>query len=119
MSRLGEILTDTDPPVHAIIMWNVNPLVSVPNAELIKRGMVRDDLLTIVHEQFMTDTAKYADYVFPATTQIESADITPSWGHLYLGWNEPRSIRSASRCQTQSSSVGSPRNGSYRAIAVR
>ena len=89
MSRLGEILTDTDPPVHAIIMWNVNPLVSVPNAELIKRGMVRDDLLTIVHEQFMTDTAKYADYVFPATTQIESADITPSWGHLYLGWNEP------------------------------
>ncbi len=89
MSRLGEILTDTDPPVHAIIMWNVNPLVSVPNAELIKRGMVRDDLLTIVHEQFMTDTAKYADSVFPATTQIESADITPSWGHLYLGWNEP------------------------------
>ena len=89
MSRLGEILTDTDPPVRAIIMWNVNPLVSVPNAELIKRGMVRDDLLTIVHEQFMTDTAKYADYVFPATTQIESADITPSWGHLYLGWNEP------------------------------
>ena len=68
---------------------NVNPLVSVPDAELIKRGMVRDDLLTIVHEQFMTDTAKYADYVFPATTQIESADITPSWGHLYLGWNEP------------------------------
>ena len=89
MSRLGEILTDTDPPVHAVIMWNVNPLVSVPNAELIKRGMVRDDLLTIVHEQFMTDTAKYADYVFPATTQIESVDITPSWGHLYLGWNEP------------------------------
>ena len=89
MSRLGEILTDTDPPVHAIIMWNVNPLVSVPNAELIKRGMVRDDLLTVVHEQFMTDTAKYADYVFPATTQIESVDITPSWGHLYLGWNEP------------------------------
>ena len=88
MSRLGEILTDTDPPVHAVIMWNVNPLVSVPNAELIKRGMVRDDLLTIVHEQFMTDTAKYADYVFPATTQIESVDITPSWGHLYLGWNE-------------------------------
>ena len=89
MSRLGEILTDTDPPVRAIIMWNVNPLVSVPNTELIKRGMVRNDLLTIVHEQFMTDTAKYADYVFPATTQIESADITPSWGHLYLGWNEP------------------------------
>lgn len=89
MSRLGEILTDTDPPVHAIIMWNVNPLVSVPNAELIKRGMVRNDLLAIVHEQFMTDTAKYADYVFPATTQIESVDITPSWGHLYLGWNEP------------------------------
>ena len=118
MSRLGEILTDTDPPVHAIIMWNVNPLVSVPNAELIKRGMV-DDLLTIVHEQFMTDTAKYADYVFPATTQIESADITPSWGHLYLGWNEPAIDPLGESVSNPEFSVGSPRRGSYRAIAVR
>ena len=89
MSRLGEILTDTTPPVHALIIWNSNPLVSVPNAELIKQGMIREDLFTIVHEQFMTDTARYADIILPATTQIESVDVTPAWGHLFLGWNEP------------------------------
>ena len=90
MSRLGEILTDErlDPPVKALVVWNCNPLVITPNAELIRRGMVRDDLFTVVHEQFMTDTARYADIVLPATTQIESTDVVTSWGHLYLGWNE-------------------------------
>jgi anaerobic selenocysteine-containing dehydrogenase len=91
MVRLGEVLTDSalDPPVHAIVMVGVNPLVVVPNAELVRRGLLRDDLFTVVHEQFMTDSARYADIVLPATTQIESLDVVPSWGHLYLGWNEP------------------------------
>ena len=53
MSRLGEILTDDalDPPIHAIVLWNANPVVSVPNAEAIRRGLTRDDLFTVVHEQ--------------------------------------------------------------------
>lgn len=90
MSRLGEALTDPamDPPVTAMIVWNCNPLVSTPNAELVRRGLLRDDLFTVVHEQFLTDTARYADVVLPATTQIEANDVVPSWGHLWTGWNE-------------------------------
>jgi len=90
MSRLGEALTDPglDPPVAAMIVWNSNPLVIVPNAELTRRGLARDDLFTVVHEQFLTDTARYADIVLPATTQIESTDVVPAWGHLWMGWNE-------------------------------
>ena len=88
MSRLGEILLDEDEPVRAMIVWNSNPLVIVPNAERAREGMARDDLFTVVHEQFLTDTAQYADIVLPATTQIEASDVTPAWGHLWLGWNE-------------------------------
>ena len=50
--------------------------------------MARDDLFTVVHEQFLTDTAKYADIVLPATTHIEADDVTTAWGHLWMGWNE-------------------------------
>lgn len=88
MSRLGEILLDEQPPVMAMIVWNSNPLVIVPNAVQARRGMAREDLFTVVHEQFMTDTAQYADIVLPATTHIEATDVTPAWGHLWLGWNE-------------------------------
>ena len=61
----------------------------VPNAEGVRRGLARDDLFTVVHDQFLTDTARYADLVLPATTQIESVDAVPAWGHLWMGWNEP------------------------------
>ena len=90
MSRLGEALTDPalDPPVRAMIVWNANPLVTVPNAELTRRGLERDDLFVVVHEQFLTDTARYADIVLPATTQVEADDVVMAWGHLWVGWNE-------------------------------
>jgi anaerobic selenocysteine-containing dehydrogenase len=93
MSRLGEILTAEHageaegPSVHALVVWNCNPLVIVPNAELIRTGLERDDLFTVVHEQFLTDTARYADIVLPATTQIETDDVVLPWGHLWVGWN--------------------------------
>jgi anaerobic selenocysteine-containing dehydrogenase len=93
MSRLGEILTTphagttSGPGIHAFVVWNCNPLVIVPNAELIRSGLERDDLFTVVHEQFLTDTARYADIVLPAATQIEADDVVPSWGHLWMGWN--------------------------------
>jgi anaerobic selenocysteine-containing dehydrogenase len=88
MSRLGEILLDADPPIRAMVVWNSNPLVIVPNVEAAREGMARDDLFTVVHEQFITDTARYADIVLPATTHIEANDVTTAWGHLWMGWNE-------------------------------
>ncbi len=91
MNHLGRALTDPsmDPRVRALFVWNGNPVVTVPNASLIRKGLERDDLFTVVSEQFMTDTARYADVVFPATTQLEQVDVVTAWGHLYLGWNEP------------------------------
>jgi anaerobic selenocysteine-containing dehydrogenase len=89
MSRLGEALLDSDPPVRALVLWGANPMVTVPNAEAIRRGLERDDLFTVVHEQFLTDTARYADFILPAATQVEALDVNPAWGHLWLGWNEP------------------------------
>ena len=89
MNHLGRALTDETLGIHALFVWNGNPVVSVPNAAETRRGLEREDLFTVVSEQFITDTALYADVVFPATTEVEQLDMIPSWGHLYLGWNEP------------------------------
>jgi anaerobic selenocysteine-containing dehydrogenase len=89
MNHLGRALTSLEPPVMALVVWNGNPLVTVPNAALTRRGLEREDLFCVVSEQFMTDTARYADVIFPASSQLEQLDVVPAWGHLYLGWNEP------------------------------
>ncbi|MFM8387872.1 MAG: molybdopterin-dependent oxidoreductase, partial [Actinomycetota bacterium] len=89
MNRLGRHLTDPDldPPVKALFVYNGNPVATVPEAARIVEGLARDDLFTVVSEQFVTDTARWADVVFPACTQIEQNDVVPAWGHLYLGYN--------------------------------
>jgi anaerobic selenocysteine-containing dehydrogenase len=91
MSRLGEALTDAelDPPVKALVCWNSNPAAIAPDQERVLEGLRREDLFTIVLEQFMTDTAEHADVVLPATTQLEHLDVLFSWGHHYVTWNEP------------------------------
>ena len=91
MSSIGEALTDAalDPPVAALVVWNSNPAAIAPDQEKVLAGLRRDDLFTIVCEQFMTDTAAHADVVFPATTQLEHLDIVWSWGHHYITLNEP------------------------------
>lgn len=89
MNRLGRALLDDslDPPVKAVVVWNGNPVVTAPEASLLRRGLSQPDVFTVVSEQFLTDTARYADVIFPACTQIEQDDVVPAWGHLYLGWN--------------------------------
>ena len=89
MNHLGRALTDPAVGVRALFVWNGNPAVSVPNGRLVREGLARDDLFTVVSEQLMTDTARFADVVLPATTQVEHLDAVPAWGHLHLGWNEP------------------------------
>jgi len=87
--RLGESLTELDDPVHALFIWNGNPVLTMPDSAAIRRGLERDDLFTVVSEQFLTDTARYADVILPAAMETEQLDVMPSWGHLWLGWNEP------------------------------
>jgi anaerobic selenocysteine-containing dehydrogenase len=91
MSQLGEALTDPgmDPPVKAFVCWNSNPAAIAPDQERVLEGLRREDLFTVVLEQFMTDTAQHADVVLPATTQLEHLDVVFSWGHHYVTWNEP------------------------------
>jgi anaerobic selenocysteine-containing dehydrogenase len=91
MVQIGRTLTDQtlDPPIKALIVSGGNPAATMPNQQLVLEGLRRDDLFTIVHEQFLTDTARYADYVLPATTQIEHLDLMWSWGHDYISLNQP------------------------------
>lgn len=94
MIRLGEALTTPDagvggPPVKALIVYNSNPAAVAPDLGEVRRGLLRDDLLTVVLEHFQTDTADYADWILPATTQLEHWDLHTSYGHLYLTLNRP------------------------------
>jgi anaerobic selenocysteine-containing dehydrogenase len=90
MKRLGETLLEIDnPPVKALFVCASNPAASVPNQTKVLRGLARSDLFTVVVEHFLTDTARYADVVLPATMQIEHRDLLIAYGHLYLAWNEP------------------------------
>jgi anaerobic selenocysteine-containing dehydrogenase len=89
MNRLGAALTGEvdDPPIKSLYVFAANPVTSTPNSSLINEGMLRDDLFTVVHEQFMTDSARYADIVLPATTQLEQTDLHRPYGHLHLQYN--------------------------------
>jgi len=90
MNRLGAILTgEADPPIYSLFIYNANPVASAPNAGRIIAGLMRDDLFTIVHELFETDTARYADIILPATSQLEHVDLHKPYGHLSLQYNTP------------------------------
>lgn len=90
MTRLGSCLTDlNDPPVKSLIIWAGNPVVSNPDQQRIRAGLSREDLFTVVIDNFATDTADYADIVLPGTMQTEHLDLHDSYSHLYLQLNEP------------------------------
>ncbi len=71
------------PRVEAVIVYNCNPLAVAPEGDKVRAGFARDDLFTVVLDHFQTDTADYADYVLPATTQLEHVDVHKSYGHRY------------------------------------
>src|ERR1022692_2507346 len=85
MSLLGHALNEvTGPPVKALVVYNSNPGAIAPNQNAVRRGLQRDDLFTVVLEQFQNDTADYADFLLPATTFLEHTDLYYAYGHYYL-----------------------------------
>jgi anaerobic selenocysteine-containing dehydrogenase len=89
---LGRALTgemQLDPPINALMVYNSNPLVVCPEQDKMAAGLAREDLFTVVSDHVLTDTARYADIVLPATTQLEQLDIMFSWGHFYVSLNTP------------------------------
>lgn len=94
MSTIGDDLLreaspDFGPKVEALIVYNSNPVAVAPESPKVVRGFARDDLFTVVLEHFLTDTADHADYVLPATTQLEHLDLHTSYGHTDVLLNEP------------------------------
>jgi anaerobic selenocysteine-containing dehydrogenase len=90
MNHLGRMLTEpVDPPVKVLFVYNCNPLATVPHQNLVRKGLERDDLTTIVFDQVMTDTARYADIVLPATTFLEHYDFARAYGPISLQMVRP------------------------------
>ena len=94
MSTIGDALllpgsAHFGPRIEALIVYNSNPVAVAPESRKVAAGFARDDLFTVVLEQFQTDTADHADYLLPATTQLEHLDLHTSYGHTDLLVNEP------------------------------
>ena len=91
MNQLGEALAGglPGPPIAALYVYNCNPAAVAPDQQRVLEGLRRDDLFTVVHEQFATDTVDYADVVLPATTQLEHLDVHGSYGHHFVMLNPP------------------------------
>lgn len=90
-AKLAAILNDValTPPVKGLMVWSANPAATQIDGPATKRGLSRGDLFTVVIDHFLTDTARYADIILPATTQFEHVDVQSAWGHHYLLANNP------------------------------
>ena len=94
MSTIGDDLlrpasTTFGPTIQALVVYNSNPVAVAPESGKVVQGFAREDLFTVVLEHFQTDTADYADYILPATTQLEHWDIHTSYGHTDILLNQP------------------------------
>ncbi len=91
MTQLADALHGemAGPPIRVLYVYNSNPAAVAPDQSRVLKGFRRDDLFTVVHDLFLTDTANYADVVLPATSQFEHFDIHNSYGHLYVQVNHP------------------------------
>jgi anaerobic selenocysteine-containing dehydrogenase len=101
MNRLGKALLGevSSPPIQSLYVFNANPAAVNPNAGKVIEGLKREDLFTVVHELYMTDTADYADIVLPATSQLEQLDLHKAYGHTLLGLNQP-AIQPLGECKS-------------------
>lgn len=85
MNELGDALNDlNDPPIMGLYVYSSNPAITAPDQNRVLEGLARQDLFTVVHERFITDTAKYADVILPATSSLEHSDIYRAYGHYVI-----------------------------------
>lgn len=89
MNQLGDALLDAAPSVKMLFVYNSNPAVVAPDQNRVREGLAREDLFTITHDLFLTDTCKYSDIVLPATSHFENLDLYTSYWHLYLQLHQP------------------------------
>ena len=90
MNLLGRVLLEeTSPPVRALFVYNANPAATIPDQNRVLRGLSREDLFTVVFDQVMTDTARYADVVLPATTFLEHTELSTTYGSYNVMLGEP------------------------------
>lgn len=111
MTKLGSALTElNDPPVKALVVYNSNPAAIAPNQSAVLAGMRREDLFTVVLEQFQTDTADHADILLPATTFLEHRDLYRAYGHYFVQLADA-AVRPPGECRTNTEV--------FRALAAR
>ncbi len=111
MVELGRELNGRrDPPIQGLFVYNANPAAVCPDRNQVVRGLLRPDLFTVVHEQFLTDTCDYADIVLPATTFFEHRDLQTSYGHYFLQLSE-QAIEPLGECRSNVET--------FRALAAR
>ncbi len=110
INQVGEALLSADPPVKSLLVVNGNPAAVGQAQAKLRRGLLRDDLFTVVHEVFPTDTVDYADVVLPATMQLEQIDLHLSYWSLYLRLNVP-AVQPPGECRSNLDL--------YRALAAR
>ncbi|PRR92740.1 MULTISPECIES: molybdopterin oxidoreductase family protein [unclassified Bacillus (in: firmicutes)] len=89
MNQLGSVLTNASPSIDSLFVYSCNPAVVTPEANKVREGLLREDLFTVVHDLFLTETAAYADIVLPATSAFENEDFYTSYWHHYIQIQEP------------------------------
>jgi anaerobic selenocysteine-containing dehydrogenase len=98
LTRLGHFIeTLTDPPIKSLFVNNSNPVSQAGESRLLEKHLKREDFFLVVSELFLTDTAKYADIILPATMQAEQLEVMLAWGHFYLTFNE-KAIEAPGEC---------------------
>ena len=89
MNLLGRALLELDPPIRSLYVYNCNPALVAPEGNKVRKGLQREDLFTVVHDLFLTETALYADIVLPATSPFENTDFYTSYWHHYIQLQKP------------------------------
>jgi anaerobic selenocysteine-containing dehydrogenase len=89
MNKIGEALLELHPPIKSLYVYGTNPAVVAPDGNRVRKGLERDDLFTVVHDLFLTETARYADIVLPATSSFENTDLYTSYWHHFIQVQQP------------------------------